>query len=107
METITGISAPPIGIIIKTPSNSATATIAQNRNADCVMQSSTIMATKPRPSNAFSICWPLNTTGLPVMKPCSLPQAMMEPVKVIAPIATPRLISIRLPTWILPCSPMP
>ena len=40
--------------------------------------------------------------GLPDMLPLSFRKAITSPEKVIAPIATPRPISIRLLTWIRP-----
>ena len=67
-----------------------------------MMQSSSTM---PRP--AFSMCCMLNTSGLPLTSPWSLAKATSEPVKVMAPIATPSAISIRLPTRMLPATPMP
>ena len=45
--------------------------------------------------------------GLPDMRPSSFRKAMIEPVKVIAPMATPIDISTRLPPWIAPLMPMP
>ena len=41
------------------------------------------------------------------MLPLSLAKAMSEPAKVMAPMATPRLISIRLCIRIAPSAPMP
>ena len=40
--------------------------------------------------------------GLPDMRPDSLAKAMTEPVKVMAPMATPSAISIRLAAWMAP-----
>jgi len=45
--------------------------------------------------------------GLPLMRPESLRKAMTEPVKVMAPMATPSDISIRLCAWMWPSVPMP
>ena len=45
--------------------------------------------------------------GLPLIRPSSLRKAMIEPVKVIAPMATPSPISNRLAPLILPTCPMP
>ena len=45
--------------------------------------------------------------GLPDMRPSSFRKAMTEPVKVIAPMATPRLISISAWLWMSPSVPMP
>ena len=48
------------------------------------------------------MCWPLNCTGAPwnrrnLYLPESLPKAMTEPLKVMAPMAAPRNSSSRLP----------
>ncbi len=45
--------------------------------------------------------------GAPLILPFSLANAISEPAKVIAPMATPRLISIRLCMRIAPSAPMP
>ncbi len=45
--------------------------------------------------------------GLPDMRPESFKKAMIEPVKVMAPIAVPSDISTRLCVWIAPGVPMP
>ncbi len=57
------------------------------------------------------MCWPLNTTGalensrncLP--RPASLPKAITEPEKVIAPTNVPMNSSTRLPAGIGSCTP--
>jgi hypothetical protein len=41
------------------------------------------------------------------MRPESLRKAMIDPVKVMAPIAVPSDISIRLCVWMAPGVPMP
>ena len=45
--------------------------------------------------------------GAPHMRPSSLRKAMIEPVKVIAPMATPSDISTRLRREMAPALPMP
>ena len=45
--------------------------------------------------------------GAPLMRPSSLANAITEPVKVTAPMATPSDISIRLAAWMWPGAPMP
>ena len=45
--------------------------------------------------------------GLPDILPDSFKKAMTEPVKVMAPMATPSDISMRLAKWTAPGSPMP
>ena len=44
--------------------------------------------------------------GAPLMRPTSFRNAMIEPVNVTAPIATPSDISTRLPLWMSPGMPM-
>ncbi len=45
--------------------------------------------------------------GFPDMRPSSFRKAMIEPVKVMAPMATPIDISISACPWISPSVPMP
>ena len=45
--------------------------------------------------------------GAPDMRPESLEKAMTDPVNVIAPMAAPSDISMRLETRILPGTPIP
>ena len=44
--------------------------------------------------------------GLPLMRPESFKNAITEPVKVTAPMATPSDISIRLWPWMAPTVPI-
>ena len=48
-----------------------------------------------------------NRIGLPDMRPESLRKAITEPEKVMAPMAAPNDISIRLAVWMAPGVPMP
>ena len=48
------------------------------------------------PSARFIKCWPKNVIGDPDIKPLNFKKAIIEPVKVIAPIAAPKDISIKL-----------
>ena len=60
------------------------------------------------PNSARLMTWRAGRMiGLPDMRPDSLAKAMTEPVKVMAPMATPSDISIRLAKWMAPGSPMP
>ena len=102
IEITTGMSAPPIGRIRRNPSSRAMAVSSQNHCASGFSTSHTVTAIKPMPSSALNGCWPGKVSGVPVMMPCSLPKAMTEPVKVIAPIAVPMLISMRLTALMLP-----
>ena len=45
--------------------------------------------------------------GLPDMRPSSFRNAITEPVKVMAPMATPSAISNSEPPWMVPTVPMP
>ncbi len=101
------MSAPPIGMMIKTPMTKANRAMAQNNVPDCASQNQTTSAIISNPSSAFSACCPGKTMGAPLMMPWSLAKAMIDPVNVIAPMAVPMLISIRLATPILPGVPMP
>ncbi len=61
----------------------------------------------PAPISAFTACWPGKVSGAPETSPCSLAKATIEPVKVIAPMASPSPISISERTSIAPGAPMP
>ena len=102
MDTTTGMSAPPIGMMMSTPITKLSASIAKN-----AAQLPVNMKVRPRPSNTrpstrFSLCWPGKVTGAPwnrrnLYLPLSLPNAITEPLNVIAPMAAPRKSSSRLP----------
>ncbi len=59
------------------------------------------------PMSKLSRCWPLKTTGAPLTRPCNLAKATTEPVKVMAPMTEPKLISMRLDVLMFPTVPMP
>ena len=107
IEITTGMSAPPIGMIISTPSASATSVISQNTMWLSVITKTTISATSSSPSPALITCRLGSMIGAPDIRPSSLRKAITEPVKVSAPMASPIDISIRLAPWISPGSPMP
>ena len=50
-------------------------------------------------------CWPWNTIGAPLIRPESLPNAITDPEKVIAPMNVPRKSSSLLPVGISAGSP--
>src|SRR5665213_3238571 len=102
IEITTGMSAPPIGRISSNPSSREIPTISQNCSGPCAMVNQTMQLISANPSSALSGCCSGKTSGRPVIRPCSLPKAMIEPVKVMAPMAVPRLISTRLPGSIAP-----
>ena len=107
METTTGMSAPPMGMMISTPIAKASSVRSQNAVCDSVRQNHTVSTTIVTPRAALSRCWLGNTTGRPETSPCSLVNATTEPVKVMAPMAEPMDISTRLATRISPTVPMP
>ncbi|VVQ26652.1 hypothetical protein PS928_06823 [Pseudomonas fluorescens] len=105
MDTTTGMSAPPIGMMISTPSTKARASIRAKALRLPVSMKVIPSASVARPSTRLSLCWPLNCTGAPwnrrnLYLPESLPKAITEPEKVIAPMAAPRNSSRRLPAGI-------
>ena len=52
-------------------------------------------------------CWLAKVIGAPLISACSLANAITEPEKVMAPMASPSDISTRLWAWIWPGVPMP
>ncbi|MCY1224179.1 hypothetical protein D9M72_363250 [compost metagenome] len=102
MDTTTGMSAPPIGMMISTPSTKAMAVMMTKGVHSCVSMNQMPLASISSASARFSICWPANATGAPwnsrnLYLPDSLPKAMTEPEKVMAPTKVPMNSSKRLP----------
>src|SRR5690606_38823126 len=105
MDTTTGMSAPPMGMMMSTPRTNASMVMMMNGSHDCVA-----MNHRPQPSMAsastrLTICWPEKTTGAPwnsrnLYFPDSLPKAMTEPENVMAPTNVPMNSSRRLPVGI-------
>src|SRR3954470_15673441 len=106
IDTTTGMSAPPIGMMISTPSTKAIAVMIRNGvQAGSVPPAK--QNTRPRPTMTmarirFSMCWPAKLTGAPwnrrnLYLPDNLPNAITEPEKVIAPTKVPMNSSMRLP----------
>ena len=94
IETTTGMSAPPIAMTMCTPKANAISVISINDSVPPEMDSA---PTKAAPSQMQSSSMtrlialrPFSSIGLLVTTPLSLPNAMTEPVKVTAPIRTPR-----------------
>ena len=101
------MSAPPIGMMSSTPSTSDTATISQKIRKLSVVTRRMMSTTRAMPSAAFTT-WRIGSMiGLPDMRPSSFRNAMTDPVKVTAPMATPRLISMRAWPWMSATVPMP
>ena len=99
------MSAPPIGMIISTPSTNAMAVITMNGNQPPPRKNQTPKTTIAIASARFSMCWPANTTGALRMRPDSLPNAITEPENVIAPMNVPMKSSSLLPVGISAGSP--
>ena len=94
-----------MGMMISTPMMKASATSMANEVTSPVKVYIRPRPTMTRPTARFSRCWPLNTTGAPwnrrnLYLPDSLPKAITEPEKVMAPMAAPRNSSRRLPAGI-------
>ena len=107
IDTTTGMSAPPIGRMMRKPRTSASSAIIQNRNwLPCVSTKIRISSASRMARPRLSQCWPLKIKGAPFMIPCSLAKAISEPEKVIAPMPRPKDISTRLCVWIAPRVPM-
>ena len=105
MLITTGMSAPPIGMMISTPSANAIAVINAN-GVHALSAARKNAVPKPiiaSPSARFSQCCPGNTTGAEEKRrkrlpsPASLPKAITEPENVIAPTKVPMNSSSLLP----------
>src|SRR5690625_670984 len=97
-EMTTGSSAPPMAITICQPINQAMPVITSRQvrefidpalmtNKNISIRDTTIDTTKAVSFNEYE-------SGLEAIIPCNLPKATMDPVKVRAPIKTPRYISV-------------
>ena len=97
------MSAPPIGMMISTPSTKAMAVISQKGVQPWVAVNQMPHSTMAMARMRLSACWPAKVTGAPwnrrnLYLPESLPKAMTEPEKVMAPTKVPMNSSMRLPT---------
>src|ERR1044071_3119259 len=103
IEITTGISAPPIGMMISTPNSSAAAVMAQNNIGSPPDWQKRVISTTVSTARPMLMTWrPGSVMGLPDMRPDNLANAITEPVKVMAPMATPSDISSRLAGAMLP-----
>ena len=110
MDTTTGMSAPPMGMIRVIPAASARAKISQKAQmAWPPLATSTTISTTTATAMAMLMRWrPGSRIEAPLMLPFSLAKAISEPVKVTAPMATPSDSSIRLSSLTDPSGrPMP
>jgi hypothetical protein len=99
------MSAPPIGMMISTPSTKLIASITKKAGQFSVKAKYRPSRIVAMPSTRLSMCWPPKVTGAPwnrrnLYLPESLPKAITEPLKVIAPMAAPRNSSTLLPNGI-------
>ena len=92
-------------MIKRKPIRKETANSIQNKLDDWVEQSKYVNTKIEININALRGCWPLNVIGEPDIIPWSFKKAIIEPENVIAPIAAPIDISIKLPSLILPGEP--
>ena len=84
------MSAPPIGMMIRKPSPNASSAISQNSTWLPVGDERHDQHhQQDAPAPRFSLCWPGNVIGAPLISACSLANAISEPEKVMAPIARP------------------
>ncbi len=102
MLTTTGMSAPPMGMMMSTPMTKASASMAKKAGQLSLKAKARPRPSRARPSTRFTGCWPAKVTGAPWKRrnlylPLSLPKAITEPLKVTAPMAAPRKSSKRLP----------
>ena len=93
IETTTGMSAPPMAATRWMPSSSESTVARRSGMMEWLVTNhqprTTSAATMPR----FSQCRPGSVSGLDANRPLSLPHATIEPVKVTAPMNTPRYTS--------------
>src|ERR1700754_3459284 len=102
IDTTTGMSAPPIGMMISTPSTNAISVMMMNGSHDCVRKNRIPKPSIASASSRLIMCWPAYTTGAPwnsrnLYLPDSLPNAITEPENVSAPTKVPINSSMRLP----------
>ena len=109
IDTTTGMSAPPIGMISVIPRISAIAVSSRNiQGCDpCVCTIITTSTTMATPNAMLMICRAGSMIGEPDMLPLSFRKAITDPVKVRAPIAEPSDNSMIEAVLIAPVTPMP
>ena len=88
------MSAPPMASTMCTPNNNASASMMSSGVSPSAVEGAAVNATPSQmaaaSSAAFSQWRAGNSSGALVMMPCNLPNALTEPVKVTAPMSTPR-----------------
>ena len=96
-----------MGMMIKNPIRKLSPTSVQNVVGDWLVIRTRIRTKIKVAIRAFKGCCRRKTTGLPLITPCSLANAMTEPEKVMAPMTIPSDISMMLTVWMSPRVPMP
>ena len=98
------MSAPPIAITRWMPIRPDTAVTASRAGSDCGPAPTKITPsqTQARSIAKLSRCRPGRSSGLLPITPCSLPQAITDPVNVSAPMNTPMKVSM---SWIVCSAP--
>ena len=79
--------------------------MVQNKLFDWFLQRKKINTIIDNPKNKLRKCWPLNVIGEPDIIPLNFKNAIIDPENVIAPIAAPSDISIKLASFIPPTTP--
>src|SRR6516162_862360 len=106
MEITTGMSAPPIGMMMSTPKAKAASARSQ-KPAWLPARTSQMINKTIASASAMLMAWRAGRMiGAPLMRPDNLRNAITEPVNVMAPIASPSDISMRLALWMAPTAPM-
>ena len=90
IDTTTGMSAPPMAATRWMPSSSDRIVARASGMIECVATNHTPSSTSANTMPRFSQWRPGSVSGFEAKRPLSLPQATIEPVKVTAPMNTPR-----------------
>ncbi len=90
IEMTTGMSAPPMAATRWKPSQSASTVMITSGIRECVEQYQTPKSTMTIALTRLSRCRPGSMRGFEFIFPFSFAHATIEPVKVTAPIRTPR-----------------
>jgi len=99
IEITTGMSAPPIGSVIRSPKPRARikksgrdAFTESGRDAGCKMTNAPETMARTRTA-MLTICWPVKVIGRDGIQPCSFRNAMRLPENETAPIRPPTTAS--------------
>ena len=101
-EITTGMSAPPIGITIITPSTSEAPSSVRNHGAPPPSATPATSPRMPRNSRALNTLWKLEASARSEMIPCSFKKAIRLPLNEIEPITVPNTVeatAVALGRW--------